>query len=91
MPPAAPAPARPIEPSPSEESFEEAPVEAPSTVRSRIASRARERVEEPVPTERSARRQMGADYGYVVKDLRRIVVLATAIIVAIIVLSFFLP
>jgi hypothetical protein len=83
-------PARPIEPSVSDESFEEAPVQAASTVRSRIASRARDRVEEPV-TERSARRQMAGDYAYVMKDLRRIIVLATAIVVAIIVLSFFLP
>lgn len=31
------------------------------------------------------------DYAYVRKDLRRIVILATAIIVTIVVLSFFLP
>jgi hypothetical protein len=34
---------------------------------------------------------MTEDYAYVMKDMRRIVVLATAIIVAIIILSFFLP
>ena len=31
------------------------------------------------------------DYGYVKRDLRRILVLATLVIVAIVVLSFFLP
>lgn len=83
-------PSRPIEPSVSDETFDGTPVEEASTVQSRIARRARYRAEEPV-LERSARRQMTEDYGYVMKDLRRIVVLATAVIVAIVVLSFFLP
>lgn len=88
--PAAPMPSRPIEPSVSDEALETAPAEQASTVQSRLARRARYRAEDPV-VDRSARRQMTEDYAYVMKDLRRIVVLATAIIVAIIVLSFFLP
>ena len=84
-------PSRPVEPPASDEALVGSPpVEEALTVQSRIARRARYRAEDPV-VDRSARRQMTEDYAYVMKDMRRIVVLATAIIVAIIILSFFLP
>ena len=91
VPPAGPI-SRPIEPSVSveNEALDGAPVEDTTTVQGRMASRAADRATERV-RERSARRQMSEDYGYVRKDLRRIVVLATAVIIAIVVLSFFLP
>jgi len=41
--------------------------------------------------ERSVTRFSSRDYSYVARDLRRIVILATAIFITIIVLSFFLP
>ena len=40
---------------------------------------------------RGTARRVAEDYSYVRRDLQRIAVLATAVIVAIIVLSFFLP
>lgn len=92
MPPSGPISQRPIEPpvSVEHEALDGAPVEDTTTFQGRMASRARDRAPERVH-ERSARRQMSEDYSYVRKDLRRIVVLATAVIIAIIVLSFFLP
>jgi len=41
--------------------------------------------------ERTVTRFTARDYTYVRRELRRIVILATAIIIAIVVLSFFLP
>ena len=40
---------------------------------------------------RASRSAVSVDFDYVLRDVRRIAVLATAVIVAIIVLSFFLP
>lgn len=40
---------------------------------------------------RGTARRVAEDYSYVRRDLQRVAVLATAVIVAIIVLSFFLP
>ena len=43
------------------------------------------------PRQASVPRFSTHDYGYVRRELRRIVLLATAIIIVIVVLSFFLP
>ncbi len=43
------------------------------------------------PREVSAPRFSARDYGYVRREIRRIILLATAIIIVIVVLSFFLP
>jgi hypothetical protein len=49
-------------------------------------------VRRPEPArERSVTRFTTRDYGYVRRELRRIVILATAIIIIIVVISFFLP
>ena len=45
----------------------------------------------PQPRETSAPRFSARDYSYVRREIRRILVLATAIIIVIVVLSFFLP
>lgn len=45
----------------------------------------------PRERERTVTRFTTRDYTYVGRELRRIVILATAIIIAIVVLSFFLP
>ena len=45
----------------------------------------------PRPREASAPRFSARDYSYVRREIRRILVLATAIIIVIVVLSFFLP
>ena len=45
----------------------------------------------PQPREASAPRFSARDYGYVRREIRRIILLATAIIIVIVVLSFFLP
>ena len=47
--------------------------------------------EERAPRERPVTRYSTRDYSYVARDLRRIVIVATAIFITIIVLSFFLP
>jgi len=54
------------------------------------AAAAPEQQAEPARFRGTARR-VAEDYSYVRRDLQRIAVLATAVIVAIIVLSFFLP
>jgi hypothetical protein len=41
--------------------------------------------------ERPVHRTVLVDYGYVTRDLRSILILATIVIIAIVVLSFFLP
>lgn len=48
------------------------------------------RAPEP-PRERSATRFTVRDYTYVRRELRRIVILATVVVIAIVVISFFLP
>ena len=45
----------------------------------------------PRPREASVPRFSARDYGYVRREIRRIILLATAIIIVIVVLSFFLP
>ena len=47
--------------------------------------------EAPRPREASAPRFSARDYGYVRREIRRILLLATAIIIVIVILSFFLP
>jgi hypothetical protein len=47
--------------------------------------------ERAVERERSVTRFTARDYTYVARDVRRIIVVALAILIAIIVLSFFLP
>ena len=64
-----------------------APLPRPSVATEAVAApRAAERAHEPSVTRFSAR-----DYSYVRREIQRIVLLAALIIVAIIVLSFFLP
>jgi hypothetical protein len=46
---------------------------------------------EPRERERSVTRFTTRDYSYVRRELARILILATAIIIAIVVISFFLP
>jgi hypothetical protein len=43
------------------------------------------------PRERASPRTITMDFSYVTKDVRRVVILATAVIVTLVVLSFFLP
>ena len=43
------------------------------------------------PRERSATRFTARDYTYVRRELRRIVILATVVIIAIVIISLFLP
>lgn len=45
----------------------------------------------PAPAERSVSRAKQRDYSYVRREIRRIAIFATAIFIAIIVLSFFVP
>jgi len=79
-PPSVPAAATPAAPIAAEEEEEPLAVAGPRQTPVRA-----ERAERPV------HRTVLVDYSYVTRDLRRILMLATAVIVTIIVLSFFLP